>query len=70
MHFIYFQIAESERVQQTNAASSGAEFNTLPAFDARNYYHINMLEAAAHCSHQQDQTALHLGYETKDDPAA
>ncbi|KAH7685133.1 MADS-box transcription factor plant protein [Dioscorea alata] len=68
--YLRSKIAESERVQHTNVASSGAEFDTLPAFDSRNYYHINMLEAAAHYSHQQDQTALHLGYETKDDPAA
>ncbi|KAM0946477.1 hypothetical protein DsansV1_C09g0095361 [Dioscorea sansibarensis] len=68
--YLRSKIAESERVQHANVASTGAEFDTLQAFDSRNYYHINMLEAASHYSHQQDQTALHLGYETKDDPAA
>ncbi|KAJ0972205.1 hypothetical protein J5N97_020164 [Dioscorea zingiberensis] len=68
--YLRSKIAENERVHQANVASTGAEFDTLQAFDSRNYYHVNMLEAAAHYSHHQDQTALHLGYETKDDQAA
>ncbi|URE07045.1 MADS-box transcription factor [Musa troglodytarum] len=64
------QIAENERVQQLSIVEAGAEYDAIPAFDSRNYYHANILEAAAHYSHHQDQTALQLGYETKADSAA
>lgn len=62
------QIADNERA--VSVVQAGPEYDALPTFDSRNYYHINMLEAAPHYSHHQDQTALHLGYETKNDPAA
>ncbi|CAD5189545.1 unnamed protein product [Musa acuminata subsp. malaccensis] len=65
------QVAENERAQQEVIVSTGAEFDALPTYDSRNYYHVNnMLEAASHYSHHQDQTALHLGYEMKDSSAA
>lgn len=56
-------------MQQARIVQAGAEFDTFPTFDSRNYYHINMLEPTPHYSNQ-DQTALHLGYEAKDDQAA
>lgn len=64
------QIAENERAQQLSIMQAGTEYYTLPTFDPRNYYHTNMLEAAADYSHHQDQTTLHLGYDTKTDSAA
>ncbi|CAL9753027.1 unnamed protein product [Musa acuminata subsp. burmannicoides] len=69
--YLRAKIAENERVQQLSIVEAGAEYDAIPgAFDSRNYYHANMLEAAAHYSHHQDQTALQLGYETKADSAA
>ncbi|XP_008781978.1 agamous-like MADS-box protein AGL11 [Phoenix dactylifera] len=68
--YLRAKIAENERAQQLSIMQAGPEFDALPAFDSRNYYHVNMLEAEPHYSHQQDQTALHLGYEAKADPAA
>nr|CAD1838838.1 unnamed protein product [Ananas comosus var. bracteatus] len=64
------KIADSERAQQANIVSGGTELDALPTFDSRNYYHVSMLDAVSHYSHHQDQTALHLGYEIKADPAA
>ncbi|THU66824.1 hypothetical protein C4D60_Mb05t18260 [Musa balbisiana] len=68
--YLRAKIAENERVQQLSIVEAGAEYDAIPAFDSRNYYHANILEAAAHYSHHQDQTALQLGYETKADSAA
>nr|AIK66813.1 AGAMOUS-like MADS-box protein [Cocos nucifera] len=68
--YLRAKIAENERAQQAGIVQAGPEFDTLPTFDSRNYYHVNMLEAAQHYSHHQDQTTLHLGYEMKADPAA
>ncbi|XP_008786399.2 agamous-like MADS-box protein AGL11 [Phoenix dactylifera] len=69
--YLRAKIAENEHAtQQVSMVQAGPEFDALPAFDSRNYYHVNMLEAATHYLHQQDQTALHLGYEAKADPAA
>lgn len=67
--YLRAKISENERVQQARIVQAGAEFDTFPTFDSRNYYHINMLEPTPHYSNQ-DQTALHLGYEAKDDQAA
>ncbi|XP_010930410.2 agamous-like MADS-box protein AGL11 isoform X1 [Elaeis guineensis] len=65
------KIAENEQAAlQVSIAQEGPQFDALPAFDSRNYYHVNLLEAATHYSHQQDQTALHLGYEARSDHAA
>ncbi|URE44154.1 MADS-box transcription factor [Musa troglodytarum] len=64
------KIAENERAQQLSIMQAGTEYYTLPTFDPRNYYHTNMLEAAANYSHHQDQTTLHLGYDAKTDSAA
>lgn len=61
------QIAESERAQHANIVQAGVDFETLPTFDSRHYYHVNIMEAAPPYSHHQDQTSLHLGYETKAD---
>nr|CAD1832171.1 unnamed protein product [Ananas comosus var. bracteatus] len=64
--YLRAKIAESERAQQASMVSGGAELDTLPTFDSRNYYHVNMLEAASHhYSQHQDQPTLHLGYEIK-----
>ncbi|THU59607.1 hypothetical protein C4D60_Mb07t03870 [Musa balbisiana] len=69
--YLRAKVAENERAQQEVIVSTGAEFDALPTYDSRNYYHVNnMLEAASHYSHHQDQTALHLGYEMKDSSAA
>ena len=69
--YLRAKVAENERVQQEAIVSAGAEFDPLPTYDSRSYYHVNMLEgAASHYSHHQDQTALHLGYEMKDNSAA
>ncbi|XP_072973333.1 agamous-like MADS-box protein AGL11 isoform X2 [Typha angustifolia] len=68
--YLRAKIAENERAQQAAMVSAGAELDALPTFDPRSYYHVNMLEAAPQYSQHQDQTALHLGYEIKDDPAA
>ncbi|RWV82583.1 hypothetical protein GW17_00055904 [Ensete ventricosum] len=56
--------------KQLSIVEAGAEYDAIPAFDSRSYYHPNILEAAAQLSHHQDQTALQLGYETKADSAA
>ncbi|KAJ8505020.1 hypothetical protein OPV22_005906 [Ensete ventricosum] len=68
--YLRAKIAENERVQQLSIVEAGAEYDAIPAFDSRSYYHPNILEAAAQLSHHQDQTALQLGYETKADSAA
>ncbi|XP_018674452.2 agamous-like MADS-box protein AGL11 isoform X3 [Musa acuminata AAA Group] len=68
--YLRAKIAENERAQQLSIMQAGTEYYTLPTFDPRNYYHTNMLEAAADYSHHQDQTTLHLGYDTKTDSAA
>ncbi|WOK96518.1 hypothetical protein Cni_G05225 [Canna indica] len=68
--YLRAKVAENERAQQEVIVSTGAEFDALPTYDSRNYYHVNMLEGASHYSHHQDQTALHLGYEMKDNSAA
>nr|AIZ95415.1 MADS19 [Apostasia odorata] len=66
--YLRAKIAETEREQQANILQAGADF-ALPTFDSRSYYHVNMLEAASY-SHHQEQTALHLGYESKTDPGS
>ncbi|KAJ8478587.1 hypothetical protein OPV22_022314 [Ensete ventricosum] len=63
--YLRAKIAENEREQQLSIMQAGTEYYTLPTFDPRNYYHTNMLETAANYSHHQDQTTLHLGYDTK-----
>ncbi|XP_073013952.1 agamous-like MADS-box protein AGL11 [Typha latifolia] len=69
--YLRAKIAENERAQQLSITQSAtAEFDTLPTFDSRNYYHVNMLEATPHYSHRQDQTTLHLGFEMKADSVA
>ncbi|XP_074582132.1 agamous-like MADS-box protein AGL11 [Curcuma longa] len=68
--YLRAKVAESERAQQEIIASTGTEFDTLPTYDSRNYYHVNMMEGSSHYSQHQDQTALHLGYEIKDSSAA
>nr|AXY87465.1 MADS-box protein-like protein [Cymbidium goeringii]QDF44722.1 STK [Cymbidium goeringii]QDF44725.1 STK [Cymbidium faberi] len=68
--YLRAKLAESERAQQANIVQAGIDFETLPTFDSRNYYHINMLENEPPYSHHQDQTSLHLGYETKADHSA
>ncbi|XP_020244972.1 MADS-box transcription factor 21-like isoform X2 [Asparagus officinalis] len=68
--YLRAKISENERAHQVSVVQPGPEFDTLPTFDSRNYYNVHMLEAAPHYSHHQDQTALHLGYENKADPAA
>ncbi|XP_020591942.1 floral homeotic protein AGAMOUS-like [Phalaenopsis equestris] len=68
--YLRAKIADNERAQQANIVQAGVDFESIPSFDSRNYYHINMLESASHYSHHQDQTALHLGYETKADQSA
>ncbi|KAG6509437.1 hypothetical protein ZIOFF_027427 [Zingiber officinale] len=62
-------VAESDRAQQEIIVSTGTEFDTLPTYDSRNYYHVNMMEGSSHYSQHQDQTSLHLGYEIKDSSA-
>ncbi|KAG6513188.1 hypothetical protein ZIOFF_023498 [Zingiber officinale] len=62
-------VAESERAQQEIIESTGTEFDTLPTYDSRNYYHVNMMEGSSHYSQHQDQTSLHFGYEIKDSSA-
>lgn len=72
------QIAENERAQQVSMVHAGPDFESLQAFDCRNYFPVNMLEAAAShyptaaasIHHHQDQTALHLGYDTKSNQVA
>lgn len=59
---------------------AGPDFENFQAFDCRNYFPVNMLEAAAAASHyttttsnvhhHQEQTALHLGYDTKSNQGA
>ncbi|PKA57184.1 Floral homeotic protein AGAMOUS [Apostasia shenzhenica] len=66
--YLRAKIAETEREQQANILQAGADF-ALPTFDSRSYYHVNMLEAASY-THHQEQTALHLGYESKTDPGS
>nr|AAY86365.1 SEEDSTICK-like protein [Dendrobium thyrsiflorum] len=68
--YLRAKINDNERAEQANIVQAGADFDTLPNFDSRNYYQVNILETAAHYSHHQDQTALHLGYETKADHSA
>nr|AHY82572.1 MADS-box protein 5 [Lilium formosanum] len=64
--YLRAKIAENERTQAA-IVQARAEFDALPTFDSRNFYQVNnMLEAPPHYLHQ-DQTALHLGYEAKDD---
>nr|AAZ95251.1 AGAMOUS-like transcription factor [Dendrobium crumenatum] len=58
--YLRAKITENER--QTNIDTTASALDTLSTFDSRNYYPVNMLEAAAHY-HNQDQTALHLGYD-------
>ncbi|KAG0487026.1 hypothetical protein HPP92_009121 [Vanilla planifolia] len=65
--YLRAKIADNERAQQETIVQVATDFEALQTFDSRNYYHVNMLEAAPHYSHHQDQTALHLGYETKGD---
>ncbi|KAG0475839.1 hypothetical protein HPP92_012680 [Vanilla planifolia] len=60
--YLRMKITENERAQ-ANIANAALE--ALPTFDARNYYPINMFEAEDNYDHNQDQTALHLGYEGK-----
>ncbi|KAK8965925.1 Agamous-like MADS-box protein AGL11 [Platanthera guangdongensis] len=60
--FLRTKIAENERAR-ANIEETATGLNNLSSFDSRNYYHVNMFEAAAY--HNQDQTSLHLGYETK-----
>nr|AFU81323.1 D-class MADS-box-like protein [Orchis italica]AFU81325.1 D-class MADS-box-like protein [Orchis italica] len=61
--YLRTKIAENERARANNEESA-AGFNNLSSFDSRNYYHVNMFEAAA-AYHNQNQTSLHLGYDTK-----
>nr|AAF08830.2 transcription factor MADS1 [Hyacinthus orientalis] len=68
--YLRAKIGENERAHQASVVQAGTEFDALPTFDSRNYYQVHMLQAASHYSHHQDQTALHLGYETKADPSA
>nr|AXB26296.1 AGAMOUS-like transcription factor [Dendrobium hybrid cultivar] len=58
--YLRAKITENER--QANIATTASALDTLSTFDSRNYYPVNMLEAAA-SYHNQDQTALHLGYD-------
>ncbi|PKU60858.1 Agamous-like MADS-box protein AGL5 [Dendrobium catenatum] len=58
--YLRAKITENER--QANIATTASALDTLSTFDSRNYYSVNMLEAAANY-HNQDQTALHLGYD-------
>nr|AIZ95408.1 MADS12 [Apostasia odorata] len=65
--YLRTKMAENERAQEANIVANAAALGTLPTFDSRNYYHVNMLEAEASYPHSQDQTALHLGYDGKVD---
>ncbi|XP_077231642.1 K-box region and MADS-box transcription factor family protein [Tasmannia lanceolata] len=67
--YLRTKIAETEHAQQANMLQAPEfkanmlqppEFNTLPTFDSRNYFQLNMLGTTPQFSHQ-DQTALHLG---------
>ncbi|XP_042374886.1 agamous-like MADS-box protein AGL11 [Zingiber officinale] len=69
--YLRAKVAENERAQEEIIVSTGTDhFDTLPAYDSRTYYHVNMMEGSSHYSHHQEQTALHLGYEIKDSSAA
>nr|AHM92099.1 MADS-box protein 23 [Erycina pusilla]AJB29201.1 MADS23 [Erycina pusilla]WDA53342.1 MADS-box protein 23 [Erycina pusilla] len=63
--YLRTKIAESERAQETNMVQAGVDFESLENFNSRNYYHVNIMETAPPYSHHQDQTSLHLGYESK-----
>nr|AIZ95385.1 MADS39 [Erycina pusilla] len=61
--FLRAKIAEIDRPQENIETNVASLDDTLPTFDSRSYnYHVSMLEAAANY-HNQDQTALHLGYD-------
>ncbi|XP_078434394.1 agamous-like MADS-box protein AGL11 [Wolffia australiana] len=62
--FLRSKLAETERTQQLIQA--GPEFDGLPSFDPRGYYHpLQMFDPSQHYPTPQDQTVLQLGYEMK-----
>ncbi|XP_020575771.1 MADS-box transcription factor 21-like [Phalaenopsis equestris] len=60
--FLRAKITENERAQASIATTASA-LETLTTFDSRNYFNVNMLEAATNYPNQ-DQTTLHLGYDS------
>ncbi|PKA65030.1 KH domain-containing protein [Apostasia shenzhenica] len=49
--YLRTKMAENERAQEANIVANAAALGTLPTFDSRNYYHVNMLEAEASYPH-------------------
>ncbi|RWR96246.1 AGAMOUS-like protein transcription factor [Cinnamomum micranthum f. kanehirae] len=58
--YLRAKISENERAQQNMNVLPAHEYEVMPAFDSRNFLHVNLLEPH-HGYSNHEQTALHLG---------
>ncbi|KAJ8616595.1 hypothetical protein MRB53_035967 [Persea americana] len=58
--YLRAKISENERAQQNMNVLPAHEYEVMPAFDSRNFLHVNLLESH-HGYSNHEQTALHLG---------